>query len=31
MHKWELTYEIIGSAVAISALLVLLWHLGFVS
>ncbi len=31
MQKWELTYEIIGSAVAISALLVLLWHLGFVS
>ncbi len=31
MQKWELTYEIIGSAVAIGALLVLLWHLGFVS
>jgi hypothetical protein len=31
MQKWELTYEIIGSAVVISALLVLLWHLGFVS
>ncbi len=31
MQKWELIYEIIGSAVTISALLVLLWHLGFVS
>ncbi len=31
MQKWELTYEIIGSAVAIGALLVLLWHFGFVS
>ncbi len=31
MQKWELTYEIIGSAVAIGALLVLLWHLGFVN
>ncbi len=31
MQKWELTYEIIGSAVAISALLVPLWRLGFVS
>ncbi len=31
MQKWKLTYEIVGSAVAISALLFLLWHLGFVS
>ncbi len=31
MQKWELTCEIVGSAIAIGALLVLLWHLGFVS
>ncbi len=31
MQKWELTYEIVGSAVAIGALLVLLWRLGLVS
>ena len=31
MQKWELTYEIVGSAVVIGALLVLLWHFGFVS
>ena len=31
MQKWELTYEIVGSAIAIGALLVLLWHFGFVS
>ncbi len=31
MQKWELTYEIVGSAIAIGALLVLLWLLGLVS
>ncbi len=31
MQKWELTYEIVGSAIAIGALLVLLWRLGLVS
>ncbi len=31
MQKWELTYEIVGSAIAIGALLVLLWYLGLAS
>ena len=31
MQKWELTYEIIGSAVAISALLSLLWFIGILN
>ncbi len=31
MQKWELTYEIVGSAIAIGALLVLFWLLGLVS
>ncbi len=31
MQKWELTYEIVGSAIAIGALLVLFWLLGLVN
>ncbi len=31
MQKWELTYEIVGSAIIIGALIFLLWLLGFVS
>ncbi len=31
MQKWELTYEIVGSAIAIGALLFLLWLFGIVS
>ncbi len=31
MQKWELTYEIVGSAITIGALLFLLWFLGIVS
>jgi hypothetical protein len=31
MQKLELTYEIVGSAIIIGAVLVLLWRLGLVS
>ena len=31
MQIWELTYEIVGSAMLIGALLSLLWFIGFVS
>ncbi len=31
MQKWELTFEIVGSAIVIGSLLFLLWFLGFVS
>ncbi len=31
MQKWEVTYEIVGLAIAIGALHILLWHLGLVS
>ncbi len=31
MQKWELTYEIVGSAIAIGALLFLLWFFGIAS
>ena len=31
MKKWELTYEIAGSAIAVGALLILLWRFGLVS
>ena len=31
MQKWELAYEIVGSAIVIGSLLFLLWLFGFVS
>lgn len=31
MQIWELTFEIVGSAILICALLSLLWFTGFVS
>ncbi len=31
MQKWELTFEIVGSAIVIGTLLSLLWLFGFVS
>ena len=31
MQKWELTFEIVGSAIVIGSLLFLLWYIGFVS
>jgi hypothetical protein len=31
MRKWELTFEIVGSALVIGFLLSLLWLFGFVS
>ncbi len=30
MQKWELTYEIVGLAIAIGALHFVLWHTGLV-
>ncbi len=31
MQKWDLPYEIVGSAIAIGALLFLFWLLGLLS